>query len=250
MKKKIVTWVIMPIVCLLSAAVFISCNIELKDMDGTEYYDTTEKEFCKEYIDEFFEEMLKNPDFVVTCANKDGEQQYTETVKGTDAYTLGSDGSEAYAFKKGKFFYVATISRNSNGEEQRVYYCSDSTKTGYYEGAEADAMETMYKNNHCSFMNDTVGVGIVKGLSEEGATFNCKKNIERVNGFATSSLDFTYASADRMVTITASAEEERVKTLRIIIIDDAEGGHGSDLTWTFTYGGASVTIPDVDAWDK
>lgn len=250
MKKKIATWVIVPIVCIMSVVALTSCNIELKDMDGTEYFDTTEKEFSKELINEFFEEILKDPDFVVTCANKDGEQQYTETVKGTDAYTLGSDGSEAYAFKKDKFFYVATISRNTNGEVKRSYYCSDNTKSGYYESAEADAMETMYKNNHCSFMNDSTGVGIVNNLSEEGATFNCRKNVERISGFATSSLDFTYASADRTVTITASAEEERVKTLRIIIIDDAEGGHGSDLTWTFTYGGASVTIPDVDAWDK
>lgn len=33
-------------------------------------------------LDSFFEETLKEPDFVVTCKNKDGVVQFTETVKG------------------------------------------------------------------------------------------------------------------------------------------------------------------------
>lgn len=250
MKKNLIIGVIVLIVCVMGVMAFTSCNIKLSDMDGTENYDSTEKARSVELVNDLFEEMLNDPDFVVTCTNKDNELQYTETVKGADCYTLDKDGAETYAFKKGKVFYVATISKNANGEEQRAYYCSDSTKSSYYAGNEADAMEKMYKDNYCSFMNDLIGAGVVNDLSEEGATFHCIKHVERESGYATSSLDFTYVSEGCTVTITASAEEDLVKTLCVVITDATENGRSSDLTWTFTYGSASVTLPDLGNWNK
>ena len=60
MKKVITTWAIVLIVCMASAVFFTACNIELKPMDGNEYYTSTEKERSVELVNEFFEETLKN----------------------------------------------------------------------------------------------------------------------------------------------------------------------------------------------
>ena len=252
MKKLLASWAIVVIVCIASAATLAACNIELKEMDGNEYYASSEKERSVELVDLFFEETLKRTNFVVTCANKDGELQYTETVKGSDSFTLYKDGAQIYAFKKGGFFYTAFITQktlDTNVVEERYYYCSDSAKKGYYADNELGTMKEMYKKNHCIFMNSTDGVGIVNDLADEDATYNCMTSLERISGYATSSLDFTYTSANNAVTISASAEENVVKNLHIII-KDAEGKTLSDLIWTFAYGGAHITLPDVDAWDE
>ena len=246
--KRVLWFGIILIVCVTSIFAFTACNIELKDMDGTEYYNSTEKDRSLELVDTYFEEMLKDPDFVVTCRDAEGALLYTETVKGGDSYTLRADGSQVYAFKKGGHFYVAFVNKGASGEEQRSYYCSDSTKRGYYGENALAAMDAMYKQNHCAFMNETSGAGAAnESLAEKkGATFLCKKRIERVSGFATSSLEFAYVSEPLSITIMATAEETNVQTLHVVI--EKESGEKSDLTWTFAYGGASVTLPDVESW--
>ena len=96
-------------------------------------------------------------------------------------------------------------------------------------------------------MNNSIGAGVVDDLLEEGATFYCNTTVEWISGFATSSLDFTYTSEKYTVTISAVAEDNKVKSVRIVINDE---GESSDLTWTIEYGNASFTLPDVDDWDK
>jgi len=240
MRKFFATLVIVLIVCMASAIALTACKIELKDMDGEEYYTATEKERSVELVNEYFEEILKNPDFVVTCKDQEGNLQYTEKVKGTDSYILFKDGSEIYVFKKGNVSYVTMIQQTGD----KVYYCSDSSKKSYNAAA-----EEMYKSYHCSFMNAVSGMGVVKGLSEEKSEFFCSMNVERISGFATSTLDFTYTADKINVTITADAEEKNVQTARVVITD-AAGGQSSDLTWSFAYSGATFTLPDVDSWDK
>ena len=245
MKRSMKTCAIVLFVCVVSALIFSAC--QLSKMDGTEYFDYTTKEYSVEKIDDFFEETLKDPDFVVTCKNKDGEVQYTETVKGSDSLTVDKNGSKTYAFKKGEYFYLAFVTRQADNEgtrEAHSYYCSDSTKRGYFEDSESGTMEDIYKNYHCSFMRRGDGVGIVKDLAEEeGASFHCRGRIDTVSGSSTGMLEFGYTNADDTVTITASSEEDKVKTLRVVTSD------GSDLTWTFVYGNATVELPDTDAWD-
>lgn len=247
MKRFLMTLAIAIIVCIICTVSFTACKIELTEMDGTEYYTSTEKEHSVELVNEFFEEILKDPDFVATCVNADGDAQYTETVKGESSYTLSEDGSKTYAFKNGGSFYAALISKNAGGEEESTYLSSDSTKKSYYAGGPLGTMEEIYKNNHCAFMNDVSGAGIVSGLPEEDATFSCQMRVERISGFATSSLDFTYTSANKSVTISASAEEKKVQTLHVVI--NEAGEDKSDLTWTFSHGGASLTLPDIAAWN-
>ena len=252
MKKVLVSGLIVLIVCIVSALSFGACGkIELTEMDGTEYYTSIEKGRSVELVDQYFEDILKDPDFVITCKNKEGEVQYTETVKGSDSYTFYPDGSQVYAFKKGGYFYAAFISKQADGQEpDRAYYCSDSTKKGYFAGDASGTMEEMYKKNYCKFMNDESGTAIVDQLPEEGGEFHCTTRVERISGIATSTLEFTYESANRTVCLSASADEKKVEALHVEINDTSEGGRSSDLTWTFVYGGATVTLPDVDAWDK
>lgn len=247
------TLAIVLLVCVASVFALSACNFDkliedLENADYTENYDSANKEGSVELINAFFEETLKDPDFVVTCKNKDGEVQYTETVKGTDGYTLGKDGTKVYAYKKGDAFYVAIISQEEddegNTQEQRYYYCSDSSKPGYYADSESGTMEDLYKGNYCTFMSKVNGVNIVELLPEDKGTYSCKTHGEKKDGVTTGSLEFSFTADEGSITITASSEENKVKTLTVSVSD------GNTLTWTFVYGNASVELPDTDAWDR
>ena len=248
MKKQIVA-ILALFLCAVSVFLLSACRFDqiLENADYVEDSEAVNQKDSVEQINAFFEETLKDPDFVVTCKNKDGEVQFTETVKGTDCCTLANDGSKIYAYKKGEFFYMASVTveedDEGNAREQRSYYCSDSTKPGYYEDSGFDTMEAIYQGNYCTFMSKYNGVNIVELLPENG-TYNCKVHGEKKNGVITGSLNFTYTTGEGTVTITATSEENKVRTLRIAMSD------GADLTWTFVYGNASVTLPDTDAWDR
>ena len=243
MKKFLMTVAIVLFVCVASVFFLTACKINLEGMDGDEYFAAQEKSSSLELVNAFFEETLKDPDFVVTCKNKDGEVEYTETVKGTDSYTLDKDGTETYAFKKGEYFYWALVRPG-----QRDYYCSDSTKNGYRADSASFTMEDAYKSSYFPFMYGDHGVAILKGLPEENATFDCSIHNERISGFETGTLTLTYTSAEGTLNLTATSEESKVKSLCIAI--NAENSDSSEYTWTFVYGGASVTVPDTDAWDR
>ena len=254
MKKLLTTFAMVLLVCLVSVFALTACNLKFEEMDGSEYYDVTDKTGSVEQINDFFEETLNDPDFVVTCKDKDGAVQYTETVKGTSSYTVFKDGSKTYAFRKGDHYYVAQINPAKNAAQEPVethtYYCSDSTKPGYYAATQGNTMEDMYKSNFCRFMSKYAGVDIVKELSEEDATFHCKTHIERISNYPTGSLEFTYTTDKGSLALTASSEGDKVNSLRLVISETDESGHAGDLTWTFVHGNAAITLPDTDAWDR
>ncbi|MCR4726270.1 MAG: hypothetical protein K5753_03525 [Clostridia bacterium] len=244
MKKSRVFFSIVWLVCFASLFAFSACGGEWGHMDGTEYLDSSEKEYSLQLKSDFFKDTLEDPDFVVTCKDKDGEVQYVETVKGASSYTLNKDGSEVYAFKNGSHFYVATVNRS-----QRSYLCSDSSKRGYREDGENGTMADLYNRNYCSFMNKDSGASVADEIPEIGDNFHCRATIEWENNVSRGSLEFTCATEQRTFSMTATADKGFVQTLRVVITD-AEGETVSDFTWTFVYGGASVTLPDVDAWDR
>ena len=249
MKRSMTALVAILLVCVVSVFALSACKITLGEMDGDEYFSGTDKARCVELMNVFFEETLKAPDFVVTCKDKDGVVQYTETVKGTSSYTLLKNGSEEYAFKKGEHFYVAKIrySQNSANEtvENHHYYCSDSTKPGYC----ADA-EDRYNLCFCLFMNKELGAGLIKELPEEDATFDGMHHIEWVSNYPTATFDFTYTTDQGTVTLTAASDGDKVTSVHLVIDAAAGDDSDTDLTWTFVHGGASVTPPDTDAWDR
>ena len=250
MKKVMTTLAVILLVCVASVFALTACNVKFETMDGSEYFSADNKERSVELIDEFFEETLKDPDLVITCKDKEGVLQYTETVKGTSSCTVYQDGSKTYAFKKGEHFYVATINPSENGAaETRTYYCSDSTKSGYYAGTPDSTMEDMYNQSYCRFMNAEDGVGIVKKLTEEGATFQCMSHVEWVSNYPTGDLDFTYTTDKHTLSLTGCSDGDKVTTARLVITETAAEAADVDWTWTFVHGGASVTLPDIEAWE-
>ena len=253
--KKITALILSIVFCLTCAFALVSCDLAevIENGDYTEEYTSDDKDGCVELINNFFEETLKDPDFVVTNKTADGEVQFTETVKGTSSHTT-SEGFDIYAFKKGEFFYVAGIdsSENDEGEteEYRYYWCSDSSKLGYYEDNDFGTMEDIYKSDYCHFMSKYNGVGVVSILPEEDATFHCISKGERKDGKTTGSLEFEFTAESGSLKITADSKENLVQTIHIVINDNTDTTGSRDLTWTFVYGGASVEVPDTDAWDR
>ena len=92
-------------------------------------------------------------------------------------------------------------------------------------------------------------MSVADDVPEENENFRCFSTIEWRNHVSSGSLKFTCTTEERTFTITASLDQDKVQILRVLIAD-ADGGSISDLTWTFVHGGASVTLPDVDAWDR
>ncbi len=253
MKKSIMKLEAVLLVCVVSVLALPACKVALEQMDGSEYYDATYKERCVELVSDFFEETLKDPDFVVTCEAKYDNRFstfYTETVKGTSSHTLYANGSEDYVFLKGAHYYAAEIRPSYNkSEETRTYACSDSTKPGYYAGTPGNTMEDIYKNNYCRFMGKDYGAGIFGELKEEDAIFHASVHIERVSNYPTGELEVTYIAENAFVTLTASSAGGKVNSAHLVRGESAEDEPTTDLTWTFVYGGATIVLPDTDAWD-
>ena len=256
MKKTILFLAIAFVVCVASVFALTACNFEklLENADFTESAEYTDKDNCVGALNSFFEETLKDPDFVVTCKNKDGEVQYTETVKGTACNTVYSDGSDRYAYKKGEFFYVVAIDReqSDDGEvdETRYYYCSDPSKGGYMRDDEITTMEDMYKSFYCAFMGDSEGFNRVSDLPEKDSTFLCVYNGEKKDGVTTGTMTFDYSTTSGTLKITATSKENLVQTIHLVVDDKSGLNADEDLTWTFAYGGAAVILPDTDTWDR
>ena len=254
--KKITALILSIIFCLTCAFALASCELAevIENGDYTEEYSSDDKDGCVDLINGFFEETLKDPDFVVTNKTKDGTVQFTETVKGTSSHMVYSDGYERFAYKKGEFFYIAAIDREEDDfgdvEETRYYYCSDSSKEGYLPDDEYSTMEDMYKGSYCSFLGKYGGVGLVESLPEEGNTFSCVSKGERKDGVTTGSLEFVFTTESGTLKITADSKENLVQTLRIVVEDNSGLNASRDISWTFVYGGASVEVPDTDAWDR
>ena len=252
--KKITAMILSLVFCLTAALALASCSLQemLENADYTEEYTADNKDGSVELINSFFEETLKDPNFVITNKNKAGEVQFTETVKGTSGLVVYKDGSETYAYKKGDFYYVAMISFNENEdgevEEHRYYYCSDNSKPGYYKDNELGTMKDMYNGSYCTFMGKYLGINLVSALPEENATFSCVSKGEKKDGVTTGSLTFDYTTESGTIKITADSKENLVQTIRIVVTDNATSEANRDFTWTFEYGSASITLPDTDAW--
>ena len=93
MKKTWLLLIVALLVCSVSIFTFAACDdlktekVNLKDDNSA-----SDVEGSAALIDAFFAETLKDPDFVVTCTDANGEVQFVETVKGRDSYTLSQSG--------------------------------------------------------------------------------------------------------------------------------------------------------------
>ena len=89
MKKRFVP-ILALFLCAVSVFLLSACRFDqiLENADYVEDSEAVNQKDSVELINAFFEETLKDPDFVVTCKNKDGEVQfviYPSYIDETDA---------------------------------------------------------------------------------------------------------------------------------------------------------------------
>lgn len=242
MKKRLGLFVSAFILVVASVFALSACfgNIEI---EGTLDITADTKADSIELLDDFFEDTLKDPNFVVTL--KSGEEvQFTENVKGIDSSLLAKDGSKVYAFIENGIYYYASESKmeNIDGEETDffMYCCSDETdERGYSEDA-----KTYYDNSYCSFMGY---IKVVELIPEDGGTFTCKSHTEEKNDNSTSTLTFNFVAKSGSVNITANAKNGKVEKVTVVQEDKVDAEKSKTYTITFEYGSANVEKPDIAA---
>ena len=243
-------WFVLSVVlllCAVSVFAFAACDdlktekVNLKDDNSA-----SSVEGSVALIDAFFAETLKDPDFVVTCTDAEGDVQFVETVKGTDSYTLSQSGAKTYAYvKEGVYYWVAIspdVAEDGSKTDRRDYYCSDETKDYYLA-----SIKSAYDNSYCQFFGC---FKLFNVFPEENATIGCKIAPKTEEGVATSTLTLDYAAPGITFKVTALSKENAVQSVHIELTNDRDSSLDRDLTLTFVYGSASIDLPDVDAWER
>lgn len=233
MKKKFTLILISLLVFLASAVALTACNIQTESS-----WDMTadDKEGSVEIITAFFEDTLKQSDMVITIKNE-SEVQVTENVKGTSSCYVLKDGTKTTSYIKDEYYYFVIES-----EETNTYFTTDLTKRGY----DANA-KSYYDMNRFYFMSN---VKIVEMLSDNSGTFACASHGEEKDGETSSTLTCDFSSENGSFKITATAKDGLVQTFNIIKNSLIETEPSANITGIIVYSGASVTLPDTDAWDR
>ena len=242
MKKRLGLLITALILCIASVFAFSGCfdNIE---SEGTWDATADTKADSIKLLDAFFEDTLKDPNFVVTL--KSGEEvQFTENVKGTASSLFAKDGSKIYAFIEDGIYYYVSESKMENleGEETDffLYCCSDeSDERGYSEDA-----KSYYDNNYCNFMSY---VKVVELIPANGGTFTCESHVEEKNGNSTGTLTFDFIADNGTINITANAKDGKVEKVTVVEDDKVNAEQSRTYTITFEYGSAVFEKPDIAA---
>ena len=228
------------VLCFASVCALSACNIE---SEGKWEITADTKADCLTVLNGFFEETLKDPNVVVTIKNGD-EIMVTENVKGTDSCYV-TDDTATYCYKKGNFYYLAVDGQSEVDGEMtiiRYYYTTDSASAHYDENA-----KTYYDQSYCFFK------GFIKlytnSLPDDG-TFTASNVIKEKNNESSATLNFDYSHSKGTLKITATAENDLVKTVSIVISSTEYPENNRTFTMTFVYGNAVVDLPDTDAWDR
>ena len=232
MKKKLTLSVIALLVLLASVFAFTACTIE---SEGYWESKADSKNDSIELLNGFFENTLKESDMVITLKSG-GEIQVTENIKGSSSCYVGKDGTKVTSYIKDTYYYYVIESEDTN-----TYFTNDSSKRGY----DADA-SSYYNLNRFYFMSN---VKIVEMIPETAGTFTCTSRVDEKNGSTTGTLTFDFVSENGTVKITAAAKDELVQTFSVEKQGLVESEQSVSVTATIVYGGATVTLPDTDAWD-
>ncbi|MBP5193541.1 MAG: hypothetical protein J6126_02285 [Clostridia bacterium] len=221
--KKTALFVIAVLVCALSvfalSAYTFGGNGEVKAEGKADSI-----ELLYDFLDVFDEDA----DLVVTYKSGD-EVQFVASVKGTTANVIAKDGTILYAFIK-------------DGE---YYYALESEDYRYYE-----ADKELYDAYYRYFLNE---IAVIDLLPEDGGTFTCstatkEKETDGVTE-STATLKFKFDSEYGEIEINASEVNGKLQEIVLEIKDKSEPENDRNFTYTFEYGNAEVTVPDVDAWE-
>ena len=208
-----------------------ACKIDLDNLDSTATYESSadNKEGSKALIDEFFDGTLQSGNFVATTVI-DGDTR-VESVVG-DASCMVDSASETtfWGFKRGEEY----ISACTYGEDDSHYYM-----TG----------ENYYNSYYCYFMTT---VRLIDYFTDEDGTFSCVIKTEETTTKgvteSTSTLTFDFVTENGTINITASAKNNLVQEFTYTMHDNSEDRTVTAVT-SFTYGNATVELPDISDWE-
>ena len=233
MKKQL----LLPLIALMSillAFTLMSCKADLNGESTTEISADT-KQDCFQLLDQFFEDVFKDANVVVTF-KIDDDIWFTENIKGTTSNVLFHDTEvKSYAYKDGDSYCVANESEDSHYHETNKEYYDASY--GYFL-----AYPKMIAN----------------AIPEDEGVFSCVIHIEEKNSTvdgtqtstSTGELTFSITNDAGLLKIIAHATNNVVQDASIEYKVTADPTQNRNIEIAFDYGHATVTIPDTAEWDR
>jgi hypothetical protein len=233
MKKKLNLILVSTFVLLISAFSFSACKPQpTTTPQDTAAHDKAGSIAC---VTDFFANTLNESDMVITVKSGD-EVQVVENVLNSSSCYENKEGTKTTCFISADNYYYVIESA-----DYRSYYTTDETKRGY----DADA-QSYYESSRFYFMSN---VNLIELLSEDTGTFLCSSQIEEIDGEQVGTLNFGYTAQSGSLSITATATDGLVRSFSVVKNSLIAEESNTDITTTIVYGGASVSIPDTDAWD-
>jgi len=233
MTKKILC--LLTVLSMLVSVFFLSsCGIISIGGDSEENWEYKSENMAdsKELINTFFEETFKQTNMTVT-AKTNGEDFFKSELEGSK-YHIYYYGTKAdiHLYVDGKDYVYAL---NADGvktymTEKEMYDTIYNTYESYVKFldniSEEDAKD-------CTFNGHVVGHAVTK--AEDGSTTS------------SATFEFVMSNQESKLTMSAEAENDLVKTMTISMESE---GETRTTVFVFTYGGATVTIPDLKDYTK
>lgn len=201
-----------------------ACSIELGGEETWEY-SSDERDGVVQLYHDFFEKTFEDTNQEVSVTGSREGLILTETIDGTSDHSVYGDATtETYAFVDGSDYIYAM-----NMGEGTIYWADKSYyDNGYY----------AYK----TYLN------IVDMLPEDDSlSYSCSVKGESKDGASTAALTLEIKNGADYLKIEATAVNDLVES---VTYSRSEEGADVTLTFAFTYGNASVTIPDRTDWAK
>ena len=184
-----------------------------------------------ELFNAYFEDTLADTNQVVTT-KVDGTVTSVETIEGTSDYVSYQTGTKTYSFVKDGEYYYATDAAGTKSLERGI----TSYNSGYF----------VYKATVESFIRDV-------SESEKDATYFgtvtittpiTKEGEDPADSNGTMDLEITFNGTT--ITVRATSVNDKVTSYTYTVVSQS----GTQTTQiTFTYGNASVTLPeDATEW--
>lgn len=200
-----------------------ACSIELGGEETWEY-SSDELEGSKDIYNEFIGKTLSDTNQVMTMKSGD-KVIYVETIDGTSEYNHAeTTGANSYAFVADGVYYYGV----EDPENNTKYYFTDK-----------EMYDTGFRS-YKSFLN------LLDAFTEEdGIVFDT-----RVEGTANGTGDDRQSNATLKMTLTYEGETITVEATSVNELVTNMTMTSGDVvnTFTFEYGNASVTVPDLTDW--
>jgi len=239
-KRTLIIVAALAVLTIVAAFALSACSFKPEDIkisgDGQVKTEATNKEDSLTALGWFFEDTLKDTNMVVSV--KSGNDVImVETIAGTSSLLdFKTSKTQTYAFVNDGVYYSAV---HADATE-------DTPETKYYQtGKEA------YDANRYYFRNSDVFLGSLDDIEEkEGTTFTCvyetkdkdSGTLADIKTETTGTVNFEVKSAEGTATVTGTSKNGKVETVTLTIVN---GEERNVMTFTFTYGSASVTVPDL-----